>query len=261
MGLKKILLSVRNTLKNIAAVLIFLLLWELLPRAGIINAAFLPPVSEVAVTFWSVILSGELMEHISISLQRAIAGFGLSLIISIPLGIAMGWYKRFEKFVDPLLQTFRQTSALALFPVFILFFGIGEISKFAIVFWATLWPVLLSTISGVKYVDPLLIKSARAMALNDIALFKKVILPAAVPSIMTGIRLGATGSVLVLVAAEMIGAKSGVGFMVINSQYNFEITKMYVAIVTLALLGLIYNYILVWLERKATSWKEETVGV
>jgi NitT/TauT family transport system permease protein len=260
MGLGEILSSVKNSLKSIAAVFIFLLLWELLPRVGIINAAFLPPLSEVLITFWTLVLSGELMEHISISLQRAITGFGLALLIAIPLGIAMGWYKRFEKFVDPLLQTFRQTSALALFPVFILFFGIGEISKFAIVFWATLWPVLLSTISGVKYVDPLLIKSARAMALNDIALFKKVILPAAVPSIMTGIRLGATSSILVLVAAEMIGAKSGVGFMVINSQYNFEISKMYVAIVVLALLGLAYNYLLVWLERKATSWKEEVVG-
>lgn len=259
MELKRIFSRVNKALKSMVAILIFLFMWELMPRIGIINAAFLPPMSEVVVAFWSLTVSGELMEHIFISLQRAITGFGLSLIIALPLGIALGWYKGFEKFLDPLLQTFRQTSALALFPVFILFFGIGEISKFAIVFWATLWPVLLSTVSGVKYVDSLLIKSARAMAVSDIMLFQKVILPAAVPSIMTGIRLGATSSILVLVAAEMIGAKSGVGFLIINSQYNFEIPKMYVAIVTLALLGLAYNYILVWLEKKVTAWKEEVL--
>lgn len=255
--INKFLLSMNNKLKNIVAILIFLLLWEIAPRLGLVNPAFLPPISDISITFLDTIISGELAENIIISLERAATGFGLALIVSIPLGIIMGWYKKFEKFIDPLLQTFRQTSALALFPVFILFFGIGEISKFFIVFWATLWPILLNTISGVKYVDPLLIKSARSMSLTDTELFKKVILPSAIPSIMTGIRLGATASVLVLVAAEMIGAKSGIGFMVINSQYNFEIQKMYVAIITLAILGLICNYTLVWLEKRMTVWKED----
>jgi NitT/TauT family transport system permease protein len=150
---------------------------------------------------------------------------------------------------------------MALFPVFIVFLGIGEISKDVMVCWSSLWPILLSTISGVKFADPLLIKVARSLGAKNFELLLKVVLPGAVPSIMTGIRLGASSAVLVLVAAEMIGAKSGLGFMIINSQYNFEIDTMYAAILTIALLGLTMNYTLVWLEKKVTAWKEEPVSV
>ncbi|OPY70428.1 MAG: putative aliphatic sulfonates transport permease protein SsuC [Syntrophorhabdaceae bacterium PtaU1.Bin034] len=251
--------KVIDTAKGLASIFIFLVLWEALPRTGIIDPAFLPPASRVVAAWLDLVGSGELFEHFFVSLQRAATGFVLALLIVIPLGIAIGWYKGFAKFIDPLIQTFRQTSALALFPVFILFLGIGELSKTAMVFWATQWPILLGTIGGVKYVDPLLIKFARSMGVKDVRLFSQVILPAAMPSILTGIRLGASYSILILVAAEMIGAKAGLGFMIINSQYNFEIPKMYAAILTIALFGLSVNYFLVWLERVIMAWKEEVI--
>ncbi len=238
-------------------IIIFLALWEILPAAGMIDRSFLPPVSEVAVALIKMLSSGVLIEHILISLERAFSGFALAVLVAIPLGILMGWYKLFERFVDPLIQAFRNTSTLALYPVFILFLGIGEASKIAILFQASLWPILINTISGVKNVDPLLIKSARSMAVSNVFIFRKVVLPSSIPSIASGIRLGASISLVVLVAAEMIGAKSGLGFLIINSQYNFMIPEMYAAIVTLVLLGLVLNYALIWLEKKATGWKEE----
>ncbi|MBU4221934.1 MAG: ABC transporter permease [Euryarchaeota archaeon] len=247
----------RDGVQGSLIIVIFLALWELLPTVGIIDRVFLPPVSEVAMALVKMISSGSLIDHILISLQRAFLGFALAVLVAVPLGILMGWYKLFERFVDPLIQAFRNTSTLALYPVFILFLGIGEASKIAILFKAALWPILINTISGVKTVDPLLIKSARSMAVSNVFLFRKVVLPSSIPSIASGIRIGASIALVVLVAAEMIGAKSGLGFLIINSQYNFMIPEMYAAIVILVLLGLIINYALVWLEKKATGWKEE----
>lgn len=247
-----------NALKNTGAILIFLLIWEIFPRAGFVDAAFLPPFSKVFESLVGLVVSGEIFPHIFISLTRALTGFGLALAIGIPLGFFMGWFKAFEGFIDPLLQTFRQVPTLALYPAFILLLGIGEMSKVAIIWKGAFWPILLSTISGVKNVDPLLIKSARSMGVGSgINLFKKVVLPSALPSIMVGVRLSATLSLVVLVAAEMLGAKSGIGYLVVNSEFTFLIPKMYAGIVVITLLGLLLNYVFVALEKKAVMWKEE----
>ncbi len=255
--ISKTISYLRTAIQRSLIILIFLAIWEILPTMGIINPAFLPPASKVIVALIKLISSGALTTHILISLQRAFFGFALAVLVAVPLGILMGWYKLFEKFVDPLIQAFRNTSTLALYPVFILFLGIGEASKIAILFKAAVWPILINTISGVKGVDPLLIKSARSMAVSNVFFFRKVVLPSSIPSIASGIRLGASISLVVLIAAEMIGAKAGLGFLVINYQYNFMIPEMYAAIVTLTVLGFFLNYALVWLEKKATGWKEE----
>lgn len=251
--------ALEKAVQRVLAVIAFLIVWQVLSSSGVINAAFLPSPVDVTITMVKLALSGELARHLLISLQRAASGFVLASLVAIPLGMAIGWYKPVERFLDPLLQSFRQTSALALFPVFILFLGIGEESKTAIIFWGAQWAMLLNTINGVKNVEPILIKSARSLAVSDSVLFRKVVLPAAFPSIITGMRLSATVSILILVAAEMIGAKAGLGFLLVNSQYNFEVQKMYAAIVTLAVLGLVVNYALVWLEKRVTSWKQQSV--
>ncbi|WP_342050790.1 MULTISPECIES: ABC transporter permease [unclassified Cupriavidus] len=233
----------------------FLALWELVPRLGIVSEAYLSPPSQIIVTIWQLIGSGELWKHLAASLQRSLWGLLTAIGLGVTLGLLMGWFKRFEAIVDPILQLFRQTSAFALFPVFILFLGIGETSKVAIIFWASFWPVLLSTISGVRQVDRLLIDSARSMGASQWFVFTKVVLPAASPSIFTGIRLAGTYCITALVAAEMIGAHSGLGFLTLNSQEVFQIPTMYAGILLLALLGLALNYVLALIERRLTRWR------
>ncbi|WP_333893550.1 ABC transporter permease [Atlantibacter subterraneus] len=156
--------------------------------------------------------------------------------------------------VIPLLQLFRQTSALALYPVLILLFGLGESSKVFVIFWAALFPVLLATISGVKEVDPKLLEMAKTFGARRLTVFRRVIVPASVPSIFVGLRLSATTALLLLIAAEMIGANKGIGFQVMNAQYNFQIPVMFAAIFLLALLGLMANRILVTLQRRLCRW-------
>ena len=242
-------------LERLTCLLLFFAIWEFLPRTGIVSSAFLSPPSAVLAAIAQLIETGQLNKHIFASLQRSLAGLSLAVLAGVSLGLLMGVVRRFEAFVDPLLQLFRQVSALALFPVFLLFFGIGEASKIAIIFWAAFWPVLLNTISGVKQVEKLLIHSALSMGATRGFIFFKVILPAAAPSIFTGIRLAGAYSITALVAAEMIGSHAGLGFLTLNSQEIFQIPSMYAGIVLLALLGLALNYVLALLEKRLTRWR------
>ena len=242
-------------LERSACVLLFFAIWEFLPRAGLVNSAFLSPPSAVLAAIVQLAQTGQLGKHVAASLQRSLAGLILAILAGVALGLLMGVVRRFEAFVDPLLQLFRQVSALALFPVFLLFFGIGEASKIAIIFWAAFWPVLLNTISCVKQVEKLLIHSALSMGASRGFIFFKVILPAAAPSIFTGIRLAGAYSITALVAAEMIGSHAGLGFLTLNSQEIFQIPSMYAGIVLLAILGLALNYGLALLEKRLTRWR------
>jgi NitT/TauT family transport system permease protein len=200
--------------------------------------------------------SGQLKVHLLISLKRIMSGLSLAIVVAVPLGLFIGRIKLLEALLQSFLELFRQISALALFPVFILFFGIGEVSKVAIIFWASLWPILINTISGVKNVNPLYIKSVLTMGSNRFTTFIKVILPASIPSIITGIKLASAYAVMVLVAAEMIGAQSGLGFLVNNSQETFNTPQMYAAIVLLSILGIILNFIWSRLENKLVFWRK-----
>ncbi|MEU1250623.1 ABC transporter permease [Micromonospora arida] len=230
-------------------------IWEGAPRLGLVDRVFLPPLSEVLVAWWELLRSGQLAEHVGASLTRSLAGLGLAVLTAIPLGLLIGWYRPLAELLSPLLEVFRNTAALALLPVFVLILGLGETSKIALVLYACSWPILLNTIAGVKGVDPLLIRSARSMGLNHLRLFQKVILPAAVPTIFTGVRLAGAYSILVLVAAEMVGAKAGLGYLINYAQYNFAIADMYSGIITISAIGLVVNQLLVALERRFSTWR------
>jgi NitT/TauT family transport system permease protein len=144
--------------------------------------------------------------------------------------------------------------------VFVLILGLGETSKISIVVYSCTWPILLNTINGVKGVDPLLIRSATSMGLGPLRLFQKVILPAAVPTIFTGIRLAGAFSILVLVAAEMVGAKAGLGYLINYAQFNFAVPDMYAGIITISAIGLIFNQLLLTLERRFSTWRVAPAG-
>lgn len=237
-------------------IVIFLALWESLPRLGIVSDAYLSPPSAVVASIAQLVDTGQLWKHLAASLQRSLWGLLLASFFGVVLGLLIGSSKRLATIVDPVLQLFRQTSAFALFPVFILFLGIGELSKVAIIFWASFWPVLLSTVSGVKQVDRLLVNSALSMGASQRFIFFKVVLPASLPSIFTGVRLAGAYSITALVAAEMIGAHSGLGFLTLNSQETFQIPTMYAGILLLAVLGLLLNYLLALLERRLLRWRK-----
>ncbi|MBB3977690.1 sulfonate transport system permease protein [Rhizobium azooxidifex] len=234
----------------------FLLLWQVASHVGWFNSAVLPPLDTILVALWNGVVGGALLDDIAISLQRSGIAFLAAVVVAIPIGLFMGQIRAVDRALDPILQLFRQTSALALYPVFILLLGLGEASKVFVIFWATLFPLLLNTTSGVKEVDPKLIEMARVYGASRLTVFRRVVIPAAIPSIFVGLRLSATTALLLLIASEMIGANSGIGFQVMNAQYNFQIPLMFAAIFLLALLGLIVNYALVLLQKRLCQWSE-----
>ncbi len=254
-SITKNLKKIRERSHGLWLVFAFFAVWEALPRLGIIDPIFLPTFSETIITLINLAMSGKLFVHIWASLQRSMIGFVLAVLVAVPLGFLMGWYNSFERYTDLFVQSLRNTSTFALLPIFLLFLGLGEASKIAIVFYGATWHLLINTISGVKNVDPIYIKAAKSMGISDKDLFRKIILPASTPSIVSGARLGAKTALLVVIAAEMIGAKSGLGYFVQNAQFNFMIPEMFAGILTLSILGLILNYLLVWIEKKATYWK------
>ncbi|MFG2719116.1 ABC transporter permease [Streptomyces sp. NPDC048416] len=252
-------LLLRGATKSVAIVAL-LLLWETAPRLGLVDRIFLPPFSGVARAWWELASGGQLADNARASLVRSFSGFGLAVAVAVPLGLLIGWYRPVADILGPLLEVFRNTAALALLPVFVLLLGIGETSKISIVVYACTWPILLNTISAVRNVDPTLLKLAKSMNLSAPRLFQKVILPSSVPVMFTGIRLAGSVSILVLVAAEMIGAKAGLGYLINASQYNFAIPQMYAGIITISAIGVAFNQFLVAVERRLSSWRVPVGG-
>jgi NitT/TauT family transport system permease protein len=236
---------------------LFVALWELVPRFVLDESTrtFLPPLSEDLRALWDLALDGQLADHLLASVGRSAAGFAIAVAVAVPLGLLIGWYRPVARFLQPLLELARNTAALALLPVFTLLLGIGELSKVTLVVYACVWPVLLNTIAGVNTVDPLLVKAARSLGLSSPRLFRKVILPSAVPTVFTGIRMAASYSILVLVAAEMVGAKAGLGYLINTSQVNFQIQQMYAGIIAVSVLGVLVNSGFVVLERRFSTWR------
>jgi sulfonate transport system permease protein len=247
--------TARRLFWSYGAVFLFLLAWQLLSQFEVVDPSVIPPVTKVVAAMVHGFVDGGLLSNMLVSLRRSGIAFGIAISLAIPLGLFMGSFRRFEGFIDALLQLFRQTSALAIYPIFILLLGLGETSKITIICWAAFFPVLLNTISGVKRVDTRLIEMARVFGASRREVFRRVVLPAATPAIFVGLRLSATTALLLLVAAEMIGAKKGLGFLIINAQYNFEIPLMFASIVLLAIIGLAVNYSLVVLQQRFCRWE------
>lgn len=233
----------------------FIALWELASRMEWFNSQLLPPPTIVFAAVSDYFTTGEIWPHLLASLNRGVTGFAIAAVVCVPLGILIGWIKPADRLLSPLVEVFRQIPSLAIFPVFLVLLGLGFKSQVGMVVWASAWPILLTSISGTRTVDPRLVKAARTLGARPLDLFTKVALPAAVPTIATGLRLGGSYAFLVLVSAEMIGANSGIGFLVLNNQYMYRIPEMYASIVILAVIGLLVNYMLIAAERAVSAWR------
>jgi NitT/TauT family transport system permease protein len=257
-----IVIALKQALVASFAIVLFLIFWEVAARLELVSVpAFFPPVTKIAAALADEASKGYLWKNILISLRRALIGFALGLLVAIPLGLAIGWFKLFGDIINPLLQVFRNLPTLALLPVFVMFFGIGELSKVMVILWGVLWYTLLNTISGVRSVDPQLIKAARSMGTSFLRLFGTVVLPAALPFIFTGVRISATVSILILIAAEMMGANSGLGYAMFFYQANFLIPQMFGYIMVMGIIGTILNFILEHVEKRSFRWRDATGSV
>jgi NitT/TauT family transport system permease protein len=232
-------------------------LWELLTRTGWVPALFLPSPLGVLASGLEMLQSGELLGHVATSLGRILLGFALGALGGVAVGLAVGVWGLAEAIGTPLIAATFPIPKIALLPLLILWLGIGEASKVAVITLGVFFPMAINTYTGVRNADPLLLRAAVSFGAGRWSLIRKVMLPAALPMIFAGLRLGAGTSLLLLVAAEMIAASSGIGFLVLNAQNLMETTKLMVGIVLLSLLGVCSHWLLVRLERMAIPWRAD----
>ncbi|GHU54657.1 ABC transporter permease [Clostridia bacterium] len=247
-------------IKKFSAIIVvigFFIVWEILAKAGVLDLQFVPAFSTVMKETWKMTKTGELPIHVLTSLTRLVVGILSAIITALPLGFLLAYQcPRLAKFLTPLFVNLSFVNAFTLIPVFMLILGMGELSKVFIIYWVVLWPALFSTIAGVLNIDPVVIKAARVMGARGVKLFFSVIIPGCVRRLFMGIKSSISMGFTVLIGAEMLGSKHGLGFIVFVAQKNYNIPREYVGILFIAILGVIVSVSLDTIQKRVVVWKE-----
>ena len=238
-----------------ATITVLVLAWQAGSASGLIPALFLPSPLGVLAAGVDMLRTGELLTHLVTSLGRILLGFGLGALGGVSVGLAVGVFSLAEAVGNPLIAATFPIPKIALLPLLILWLGIGEASKVAVIMLGVFFPMAINTYTGVRHADSQLLRAAVSFGAGRWSLIRKVMLPSALPMIFAGLKLGAGTSLLLLVAAEMIAANSGIGYLILNAQNLMETTTLMVGIVLLSLLGLVSHWLLTRLERVAIPWK------
>lgn len=239
--------------------LLLLVLWEVASDTGAVDSYYLPPLHVVLKTAWSLLLSGQLIADTGVSLYRLFAGYLAGAVAGIVVGVLTGRSALVFDLLDPVIQALRPISPIALLPLAIVYLGVGDFEKIMLIAYSTFFPVVINTYFGVRGVDPVVLMAARTLgATRRLDMFREIILPAALPHIFSGLRVSLGISFIVLIAAEMIAAHSGLGFRILDAEQIFEIDVVYVGIVVISLLGLLFDAIFMRIRRRLLPWYRET---
>ncbi|MBA2176327.1 ABC transporter permease [Halobacillus locisalis] len=232
-----------------------LVLWEFLSRTGLVDARFFPPPTEIVGTFIAMSASGELFHHIGISLFRIFSGFLLGVIPAVIIGLFMGLYSPIRHFLSPLIMALMPIPTLALLPIILIIFGVGEVSKIVTIAGSVFFPVVINTVAGVVNIDRIYLDVANNYGANSKHFFFKIALPGALPVMIEGIQMGQAIALLTIVAAEMMGANSGIGYLIWTSYNAFLLKEMFVGLVLISFFGYLFSLILRGLQTKLLPWR------
>lgn len=242
-------------LLGLGTVCILLILWECSARFHWVNPLFTSSPSAIAEALYSMAADGSLWVNIRISGTELLVGYGMAILIGVPVGILMGWYRRLNAAFDPLISALYATPRIALLPLIMIWFGIGLGSKFAVIFLSSVFPILINTIAGVRTVDRDYVKVARAYGASDWQKFKTVILPSSVPFLLTGLRLGVGHALIGVVVGELYAAQAGVGFMIAMAGQTFQTAQVMAGIIIIAASGVGLTSLLRLIERRFDRWR------
>jgi len=248
-----------------ASLLLFFAIWY---AVAILNAKvfkffnplLLPSPHTVLFAGIEMVRTGELQRDILASLSRVVQGFLLAALVGVAVGTAVGRSRRLEYLDEPTVELLRPIPPLAFLPMMVLWFGIGETSKVAFIAYAAFFPIFTTTVEGIKYVDPVLIRAAASLGASERDIFRYVVLPAALPNIITGLRIGFGLSFFVIVAAEFIAADSGLGFLINDARTFFLVANMLLGAAVIGAIGFIFNTLLRRLEARLLRWRKDARG-
>jgi NitT/TauT family transport system permease protein len=247
----------RDRILSIASPLGLLLAWELAADTGLIDVRFFPAPSAIIAKLIEMARSGELTENVLISLQRIVLGFLLGGVPAIVIGIAMGIWRPVRAIVDPLIVATYPIPKSSLLPLILLIFGLGEMSKVMMVAIGVFYPMAINATAGVLQINRIYLDVGKSFKASPWDTFRTIALPGALPFIMTGVKLGAGLALILIAIAEMVGAKSGIGFMIWSAWETFAVAKMYVGLFVIALIGFAISLLLNEVERWVIRWKAD----
>jgi ABC-type nitrate/sulfonate/bicarbonate transport system permease component len=242
-------------IENLAAPVGLILVWELTARAGWVDERYFPMPSSIAQTLSSLAGSGELWQHTLASLQRLGLGFTIGAVPAVTLGLLMGLYKPIRAIFDPLIAATYPIPKSAILPLILLIFGLGEASKVAMVAIGAFYPIAINSMAGTREINRTHLDVGKNFGAGAWQTFTTIALPGAMPMVLTGVKLGVGLSLILVVLAEMVGARSGLGYLVYNSWQIFAVQTMYAALIVIGFLGFAFNLLLNELELVILPWK------
>ena len=228
------------------------IMWELIAKK--IELASFPMATQVLETFVTDVKSGELPEVLVGTIRRMLFGYFLAAGCAIPIGILMGVSRLAYNLFEPVTELLRPIPSSALVPIALLFFGIADTEKIVVVAFSCFFPVLLNTYSGVRGVDPVLVQTARTLGVSRLRILSQVRVPAALPSIMTGLRISLAVALILEVLVEMVAGAEGIGFYTINAQQSFNVSRLYAGVLTMGIVGYLLNRLFIFIERRVIGW-------
>ena len=243
----------KKIINIIGGFVILIIIWQLIISFGNYSKALFPSPQGVIKAFVELVSNGVLFEDIRNSMIRFAIGYFISVVLGITLGLILGWFRNIWGFINPIVQLLRPISPMAWLPFIVLWFGIGDLPAVAIIFIAAFFPILLSTVAAVGNVDQTYLKVAKNFGIKQPQVLTKIILPAAFPSIATGLHLALGTAWVFLVAGEMVGAQSGLGFLIIDARNNLRADMLMAAMVVIGVLGLLLDSLIRLLEKWISS--------
>lgn len=238
--------------------LCLLAFWSVLRMTGWINPALLPSPTEVAQSLWEHLEQGDYTINVVMSVQRVVLGLLLGMLFAVPVGFLIGWYRPVRRFVDPLINFFRALPPIALIPLAIVYLGIGEVAKVAILFYASFFAAVIVMYEGMVQISPVYIRVARTLGATDFEIFRKVMLPMTVPHMLTALRVALGVAWATLVASELVAAQEGLGAMIQNASAFFDLRTIYLGIISIGALALLMDVALRRVSNRLVSWQDKT---
>ncbi len=236
--------------------IVIVALWYAIARSGFINPALVPTPWQVARRFWELLTQGHLLHDMYMSTQRVVLGVFFGIVLAVPVGFVLGWYREIRRFIDPVINFFRALPPIALIPLVIVYFGIGEVAKVVILFYASFFAGVIVMYEGIAQVSPIYVRVARTLGATDGEIFLKVIVPLAVPHMLTALRVALGVAWATLVAAELLAARQGLGAVIENAATFFQLDIIYVGIICIGFIALIMDLIIRAIARRLVSWQE-----
>ncbi len=236
--------------------LLLAILWEAVSRSGLISQFALPPLSDVVVSWWRLAKDGTLLVNGESSLWRAASGLGLAIVLGSTAGIAMAWYPKVRTIVNPVIQLFYPMPKSALIPVMILWFGIGDMSKIVLIFIGCMLPIVISSYNGARGVDTVYIWSALSLGASRRKVLWQIVVPAAMPEVLTGIRTAIAIAFVLLIASELLISRNGLGYLVSGFGDSGVYPSMFAVILTVVALGFCADRLFQWMMSRILIWRE-----